>query len=516
MKFNRASGIILHPTSLPGDYGIGDIGKHAYQWIDFLAGCGCQIWQILPLGPTGYGDSPYQCFSAFAGNPYLISPDSLLSQGLLEPDDVSDLPSFSPERIDYGALIPWKLVLLDRAYARFHAQPTSDLHQRYKQFLDEQSAWLDDFALFMALKEYYGGSPWATWETKVRDRHPQALQETRQNLNEAIQKQAFRQFIFFQQWTDLHNYARENHIQIIGDIPIFVAHDSADVWAHPKLFTLDKTGNPELVAGVPPDYFSPDGQLWGNPLYRWDVHKASEYQWWIERFRSVLRMVDVVRLDHFRGFSGYWEVPGNAKTAKDGRWVRGPGVDFFNTLEQALGKLPIIAEDLGVITPDVIKLRDSFNLPGMKVLLFAFLGGPSNAFLPHNFSENYVVYTGTHDNDTVRGWYERVEEEERAFCRRYLQCDGSNISWDLIRACWASTAVLAIARMQDILDLGNEGRMNYPGNPQGNWTWRMRTGALTQELQSKIKELNYLYSRPLIVEEEPDWATPKDYFTLEE
>ena len=517
MKFERASGIILHPTSLPGPYGIGDIGEQASQWIDFLSRCGCQIWQILPLGPTGYGDSPYQCFSAFAGNSYLISPGSLLTQGLLVPDDLDNHPLFPLERVDYGTLIPWKLGLLDKAYARFQAQPTGDLRQKYDQFLDEQSAWLDDFALFMALKEYYGGAAWATWEVKLRDRHPQSLQEARQNLSDAIQKQAFRQFIFFQQWNALHDYARENHVQIIGDIPIFVAHDSADVWSHPELFYLDKTGKPEVVAGVPPDYFSPTGQRWGNPLYRWDVHKASGYQWWIDRFRSVLTMVDIVRLDHFRGFAGYWEVPGDAKTAEKGHWVPGPGADFLSALSHALGDLPIIAEDLGVITPDVIALRDSFDLPGMKILQFSFAGGPTDPFLPHNFTKNCVVYTGTHDNDTVLGWYKRVEEDERLFYRRYLNRDGRDVSWDLIRACWASIAVLSMAPIQDFLCLDNEARMNYPGNPSGNWTWRMVSGALSQDIENGIKELNYLYSRlPLGEEvEEAKSNIPDDYFSLE-
>jgi len=515
MKFERASGIILHPTSLPSPYGIGDLGEQAYQWIDFISRCGCQIWQILPLDPTGYGDSPYQCFSAFAGNPYLISPDTLLSQDLLEPNDLDNLPPFSMERVDFGTLIPWKLGLLDRAYARFHALQPAELKQEYTQFIDEQSAWLDDFALFMALKEYYDGSPWTTWEAKLRDRQPQALHEARQDHSEAIQKQAFRQFIFFQQWNALHDYARDNQVQIIGDIPIFVAHDSADVWSHPELFHLDKTGKPEFVAGVPPDYFSPTGQLWGNPLYRWEVHKASGYQWWIERFRSVLSKVDIVRLDHFRGFAGYWEVPGDAKTAEKGRWVPGPGADFLFAMKHALGELPIIAEDLGVITPDVVALRDSFNLPGMKILQFSFAGGPTDPFLPHNFTQNCVVYTGTQDNDTVRGWYERVEEEERKFYRRYLHRDGSDVSWDLIRACWASIAVLAIAPMQDFLCLGNEARMNYPGNPSGNWTWRMLPGAPSQEIETGIKELNYLYSRLPAEEVEPESEIPDDYFDLE-
>lgn len=516
MKFKRSSGILLHPTSLPGPYGIGDIGPQARQWVDFLARAECRLWQILPLGPTGYGDSPYQCFSAFAGNPYLISPDALVEDGLLTEEEIYLDPSFRAEQVDYGAVIPWKLQILDQAFERFTSQPSSRLQTDYARFQAEQSLWLDDFALFMALKEYHGGSSWVKWKPEFRDRKPDALQQARNDLQQSIQKQIFRQFIFFRQWAALREYIERNDMLVIGDIPIFVAHDSADVWAHPELFYLDRVGNPEYVAGVPPDYFSPTGQRWGNPLYRWDVHKDSGYQWWIDRFRSVLSLVDIVRLDHFRGFAGYWRIPGDAETAEKGRWVPGPGHEFLETLEDALGELPIIAEDLGVITPDVVKLRDDFNLPGMKILQFAFVGSPSDKFLPHNYPENCVVYTGTHDNDTVRGWYERVSEAEKDFYRRYLQRDGSNVSWDMIRACWWSVAVFAIAPLQDFLGLGNEARMNYPGKLGGNWTWRFSAGELNRELENKIHEINYLYSRMIEVEQavEPEWALPKEYFDL--
>jgi len=495
MNYKRSSGIILHPTSLPGNFGIGDLGPAAYRWVDYLASTGCNLWQILPLGPTGYGDSPYQCFSAFAGNPFLISPEILLKEGLLLPTDLDDTPDFPQQRVDYGAVIPWKLALLDRAYKNFENHPPAGYPAEYEAFRHSQASWLSDFALFMALKEYHGGASWVTWSPVLRDRDPQALKDIAQSLHTSIQRQAFRQFLFFRQWSALHNYANENGIRIIGDIPIYVAHDSSDVWGHKELFYLEKTGMPTVVAGVPPDYFSATGQLWGNPIYKWAVHKKSGYSWWLERLKAVLSQVDIVRVDHFRGFAGYWEVPGTAKTAEKGRWVKGPGIEFFQVVRDALGDLPIIAEDLGVITPDVEELRDRFELPGMKILQFAFAGGPKDPFLPHNYVQNCVTYTGTHDNDTVRGWYERVEESERDFYRRYLERDGSQVSWDLIRACWASVAVFSLAPMQDMLSLGNEARMNYPSNPSRQWTWRYSEDVLNAELRDRILEINYLYRR---------------------
>jgi 4-alpha-glucanotransferase len=501
MKFERSSGILLHPTSLPGEYGIGDLGPQAHHWIDFLASARCSLWQVLPLGPTGYGDSPYQCFSAVAGNPYLISPQVLLDEdlhhgvSLLDPDDLIDHPHFPPDRVDYGRVIEWKLAVLDRSYSRFEKLAPPELIAELVTFEEAQASWLDDFALFMALKEAHGNKPWTSWQPELRDRDSSALTTARKDLEVAIHRQVFRQFIFFRQWSALRRHAVSAGINIIGDIPIFVAHDSSDVWAHPELFYLDQNGFPSVVAGVPPDYFSATGQLWGNPLYRWDIHKENGYNWWISRFRTVLETVDIVRLDHFRGFAGYWEVPGDAKTAEVGRWISGPGVDFFNTIRQALGELPIIAEDLGVITPDVVEMRDRFDLPGMKVLQFAFTNNPKDPFLPHNYAKNSVVYTGTHDNDTALGWYERVEEDEKDFYRRYLERDGSDVSWDLIRAVWSSVAVFGLAPLQDFLALDNHARMNYPGSPSGNWIWRMAPDALTEELKERIQEINYLYGR---------------------
>lgn len=495
MKYERSSGILLHPTSLPGRYGIGDIGPQAHSWIDFLSSAGCGLWQVLPIGPTGYGDSPYQSFSAFAGNPYLISPELLLEQGLLHSNDLVERPDFSPSRVDFGGLIPWKTGLLDRAFIQFQQAAPKGLRAEFEDFKVRHSYWLEDFGLFMALKEAHGGGPWVNWPKPLLARERGALNQARDLHSVDIQRQEFRQFIFHRQWESLREHAHQEQIRIVGDIPIFVAHDSAEVWAHPELFFLDRQGNPTVVAGVPPDYFSKTGQLWGNPLYRWDVHQADGYSWWIKRLSSVLNMVDIARLDHFRGFAGYWEIPFGAKTAEKGRWVSGPAEDFFTTIEQELGDLPIIAEDLGVITPDVVAMREKFKLPGMCIIQFAFTGDPKDPFLPHNHQQNSVIYTGTHDNDTARGWYQRVPEEEKAFYRKYLHRDGRQVAWDMIRTAWGSVAVFAIAPMQDFLDLGNEARMNYPGNPSGNWNWRMQASDLTPELQEAIREINFLYDR---------------------
>jgi 4-alpha-glucanotransferase len=495
MELNRSSGILLHPTSLPGPYGIGDVGPAAFEWIDFLYSAGCSLWQVLPLGPTGYGDSPYQAFSAFAGNPYLVSPDALLADGLLTEDDLADRPASGDGRVDYGAVIPWKVELLERAYRRFRSEGRPELHQEFQTFEAAQAGWLPDFALFMALKELHGGRPWSTWEAPLRSRQAEALERFHDKNREKIETHAFRQFLFFRQWARVRDYAHRKGISIIGDAPIFVAHDSADVWAHPELFFLDDKGRPVVVAGVPPDYFSPTGQLWGNPLYNWDVHRQTGYEWWINRLRAVLSTVDILRLDHFRGFAAYWEVRGRAKTAKNGRWVPGPGKGFFTAMQAALGDLPIIAEDLGVITQDVIDLRQTFGLPGMKVILFGFLNVPKDPFLPHNYERHFVAYTGTHDNDTARGWYERAPEWEKDLYRRYLSRSGDNVSWDLIRAVWWSVAAYALAPMQDFLSLGNEARMNHPGTSSGNWTWRMPAQDMHEDLRRGIREINFLYGR---------------------
>jgi 4-alpha-glucanotransferase len=495
MDFQRASGIILHPTSLPGRYGIGDLGPTAYAWIEFLHKSGCSLWQILPLGPTGFGDSPYQCFSAVAGNPYLISPELLLEEDLLHKDDLVSVPDFPSTTVDYGSVIPWKLGVLDRAFIRFQHMNAEKIKTEYESFYKEQKEWIDDFALFMALKEDHGGAPWIDWEPELRNREMGALKFAQEKFASAIQRQIFRQFLFFRQWSKVRQYAHNMGVKIIGDVPIFVAQDSVDVWKNPELFFLDPQGKPTVVSGVPPDYFSPTGQLWGNPLYNWEMHKKTQYRWWFARLRKAFEMVDILRLDHFRGFAGYWEVKAGSKTAENGRWVAAPGMDFFNRLEELIKENGIIAEDLGVITRDVEKLRDHFGFPGMRILQFAFEGNPKDDFLPHNYINNCVVYTGTHDNDTAKGWYERVSENSRDFYRQYLFCDGSDVAWDMIRACWSSVAVFALAPMQDFLSLGNQARMNYPGDPGGNWRWRMTAKDMHEKLSARIRQINFLYDR---------------------
>lgn len=500
MAFQRSSGILIHPSSLPGPYGIGDIGPNAFRFVDWLSSTGCKLWQILPLGPTGYGDSPYQCFSAFAGNPYLISPDDLFNEGLLTQTDLDSMKELPASRVDFGSFIPKKLDLLLKAFTRFKEHPES-LRSAFDYFCAENAHWLEDFALFMALKEDNGGGAWNGWEPALRSREEAALSYARTQLSDSIQRHSFYQFLFFRQWKKIHEYANSKGIQIVGDIPIFVAYDSADVWANPDLFFLDESGNPTVVAGVPPDLFSKTGQLWGNPLYDWDAHKKSGYAWWLSRVRAVLQTVDILRFDHFRGFAGYYEIPASHTTAEHGRWVPGPGKDFFSAVDANLGNgpvegvgLPIIAEDLGVITPDVIELLNAFNLPGMKVLQFGFTG-PDNPFMPHNYVPNCVAYTGTHDNDTAMGWYNSAPEEEKNFARRYLRVDGGDFAWDLIRAVWKSVAVFAISPMQDVLSLGGEARMNFPSKLGGNWEWRMKDDDLRDDLAAGLRELNWMTNR---------------------
>jgi 4-alpha-glucanotransferase len=494
MRLQRSAGVLLHPTSLPGPDGIGDLGPQAYRWVDWLAASGCTLWQVLPLGPTGYGDSPYQCFSAFAGNPYLVSPELLVQDGLLTADDLSDRPEFPPDRVDFGPVIQWKLKLLDRAFERYRSD-SQPLQAQFEAFQAREFYWLSDFALFMSIKEAQDGVAWEHWPQPLRTREPQALEEARQS--EAVQRHAFRQFLFFKQWTALREYAHAQGLRIIGDIPIFVAFDSADAWSHPELFYLDEERQPTIVAGVPPDYFSPTGQLWGNPLYRWDAHAQSGYAWWIDRMRATLKQVDIIRLDHFRGFAGYWAVPYGNPTAEIGEWRPGPGKHFLAALKQALGDLPIIAEDLGLITPDVVELRDAFDLPGMRILQFGF-GSPQDPFLPHNYVRNCVAYTGTHDNDTVLGWYKTTPKAEQALARKYLNATAHNLPWAMIRWLWASVAGTVVAPMQDLLSLGTEARMNFPGKFGGNWAWRVLDNQLTPELCDQLHEFNTIYSRVVV------------------
>lgn len=485
----RAGGILCHPTSFYTEFGIGDIGPAAHQFVDFLADSGCSLWQVLPLNPTGYGDSPYQCFSAFAGNPYLISPQALVEMALLLPEELAAMPKFPAGRVDYGEVIQQKMNLLELAFGRFETHP--EMPRAVDEFALKNLSWVEDFALFMALKEANGGRAWATWEPALRDRVPETLDVFRAENPEAIRRQIFFQYLFFQQWMSLKSHAMARGVQIIGDVPIYIAHDSADVWAEREIYHLNEVGNPTVVAGVPPDYFSKVGQLWGNPIYRWEIHAASGFRWWIERMQASLEMVDLVRLDHFRGFAGYWEIPAGAENAVKGRWVPGPGAPFLESLKTALGDLPLIAEDLGEITPDVIELRDRFDLPGMKIFQFGFSGEPDHEFLPHTYPENCVAYTGTHDNETLLGWFGSADEVHRAVARAYLGLStDEEFSWAMLAALWSSPARMVMAQMQDFLEIGDEGRMNLPSRPDGNWQWRMEADDLSPTLSERILKLS--------------------------
>jgi len=508
MPRERHCGILLHPTSLPGRFGIGSLGQEAHRFVEFLAEARQSLWQVLPLGPTGYGDSPYQSFSAFAGNPLLIDLELLRRDGLLTQAELEEPPAFPEDRVDYGAVIPWKEGLLTTACRRWSGAAGAAERAELAAFRERERAWLPDFALFMALKRHYFGqgiAVWNRWPAEIARRDPEAVRRLRQgDVAEAVRELEIQQFLFFRQWAALKQAAGAQGIRLIGDIPIFVAFDSADVWANQGLFRLTPALEPEVVAGVPPDYFSTTGQLWGNPLYRWDRLAADGYRWWLDRVRSALRLVDLVRLDHFRGFQACWEVKAGRPTAERGRWVKGPGAAFLAALQEELGSLPLIAEDLGVITRPVERLRDRFGLPGMKVLQFAFGSYSTNAFLPHNFDPRCVVYTGTHDNDTTLGWYRSESEKTRDQVRRYLARDGSDISWDLVRLAFASVADMAVVPLQDLMKLGTEARMNFPSKAQGNWQWRFRAPMLTPEISGRLRELALLYGRCPAEPEEPE------------
>ena len=502
----RASGILLHVTSLPGPFGIGDLGDEAYRFVDFLKAAGQQMWQVMPLGPTGYGDSPYQALSAFAGNPLLISPAQLVADGLLPSDALADVPPFPVDRVDYGAVIAWKLPLLERSFAHFQAHAPSDQRERFAAFCQAERSWLDDFALFMALKVEQAGARWDVWPPPLRTRQPAALAEWANRLAPALQAQRYQQWLFAQQWRRLRAYANARGVRLIGDLPIFVAYDSADVWANPELFHLDAAGQPTVVAGVPPDYFSATGQLWGNPLYRWEAMAERGYDWWIRRLGAALRAFDAIRIDHFRGFVACWEVPAHAATAAEGRWAPGPGEDLFAAAQATLGPLPIIAEDLGLITADVEALRRKLGFPGMAVLQFAFGGPASHPYLPHNLDRRTVVYTGTHDNDTTLGWYRSAPAAVQDHVRRYLARADHEIVGALVRAALASVADWAILPLQDVLGLGSEARMNRPGQAAGNWTWRMRWEQIEWWLAPNLAEMTALYGRLTTQEASPHAA----------
>jgi 4-alpha-glucanotransferase len=482
--------------------GIGDLGKAAYEFVDFLANSGQTLWQVLPLGPTGYEHSPYiMNFSTFAGNPLLIDLEQLVQDGLLDANEVTPIADENPDRVNFDRVIAHKMQLLKLAYDRFQKARSPEQPTAFKQFCQEQASWLNDFVLFMALLEANGGKSWHQWEPAITRREPDAIQAQREALQDSIAFQQFLQFIFFEQWRALRQYANSKNIKIIGDISIYVCHNSSDVWADPDLFKLDPTTfEPAFIAGVPPDYFSTTGQLWGNPVYNWERAQKTNFAWWTKRFQVTLQYVDIVRVDHFRGFEAYWQVPAGEETAINGEWITAPGEQFFEALGKALGTLPILAEDLGIITPEVEALRDRFDFPGMRILMFAFGDDPNNAYLPHNYVRNTVVYPGTHDNDTVIGWWQQASETEKQFLAKYFGYESPSaihdINWLLIQSALASVADLAIIPLQDLLDLDGRGRMNDPSHNDGNWRWRYRSSdLLTQALSDRLLAITQLYSR---------------------
>ncbi|MBD1936768.1 4-alpha-glucanotransferase [Microcoleus sp. FACHB-68] len=497
MLFPRSSGILLHPTSFPSRFGIGDLGEEAHRFVDFLAEGRQTLWQVLPVGPTGYGNSPYMSYSALAGNPLLISPDRLRDDGLLTEEDFRDLPEFPEDRVDFEKVAQVKIPLLQKACENFKAHASEELQQEFRTFCESKVYWLNDYALFMAIKEAHAGDGWHTWDAGISQRHPEAIELWEKQLSDQVLFHKFTQFVFFRQWSAIKHYANERQIQIIGDIPIYVAHDSADVWAHPESFCLNQeTGEPALMAGVPPDYFSVTGQLWGNPVYNWEYLQQNDFDWWVQRFKFMLDYVDIIRIDHFRGFESFWAVPEGETTAVNGEWVDAPGEAFFTVLNDKLGKLPVMAEDLGMITPEVKDLLDKFEFPGMKVLHFAFGGDADNPYLPFQYPHNSVVYTGTHDNDTTVGWFSQASEQEKESLSRYLGCTGNDgIHWDLIRLALSSVSTQAIIPLQDILGLGSDARMNFPSKAEGNWEWRYWHNALTDDLRDRLKSLTETYGR---------------------
>ncbi len=498
MQFERSAGILLHPTSLPSKFGIGDLGPDAYKFIDFLAETKQKLWQILPLGPTSFGDSPYQCLSAFAGNPLLISFQKLVDDGIADKEILKNIPNLPEDKVDYGNVIEYKYETLEKIYERFEKKDNIKIKKSFEEFCEKEKDWLDEFALFIAIKEYFEGKPWNEWDSEISQRKSEAVNYFRNRLNEEIKFHKFIQFLFFQQWIGLKSYANSKGIKIIGDLPIFVAFDSADVWVNRDLFEVSPDGKPLFIAGVPPDYFSPTGQRWGNPHYRWNLMEKDDYKWWRDRISSLLKMTDIIRIDHFRGFYNYWKIPGDAPTAETGEWVLGPGEKFFSTLEKYFGKLPIIAEDLGILVPEVYELRDKFNFPGMKILQFAFGTNGEKKFLPHRYVKNCVVYTGSHDNDTTLGWWQSIQNDgtdTKEFFMKYTGSDGNDVCKDLIRLAYSSVADIVIIPLQDFLRLGSEARMNFPGKPDGNWSWRFKWEQITDKLIDEMKSFVEIFER---------------------
>lgn len=493
LKMKRENGILLHIASLDGRYGIGTLGEESYRFIDFLEKSGVKIWQVLPLSPTSFGNSPYQSFSAFAGNPWLINLDDLVENDLLLPNEMIEMQQNNSSIIDYTDVELTKSPLLRKAFARFSL--LNIFSKPFQDFCIKNSFWLDDYALFMSFKDYYHQAPLNQWDNKIQLKEKSTIEYYSQRFSNNIKFYKFIQFIFFKQWDALKLYAEKKGIKMMGDIPIYVAFDSADVWSNPELFQLDSDLNPQFVAGVPPDYFSETGQLWGNPVYNWEANKAEDYAWWFQRILFHFELFDVLRIDHFRAFSEFWAIPFGEESAINGTWKKAPGKDFFQSLFKKYGTLNIVAEDLGIITEDVEELRDAFDFPGMKILQFAFSNDADNLYLPHNFIKNCIVYTGTHDNDTSFGWFESLVEDDRQQVREYLGNSKEAISWALIRLAWASAARIAIAPMQDFLELGSEHRMNIPGTSENNWKWKLTSGSLNSHLAEKIKRLNQIYGR---------------------
>jgi 4-alpha-glucanotransferase len=491
---SRTAGVLLHPTSLPGPYGIGDLGDELLAFLDWVKKAGLQIWQVLPLNAPGYGNSPYGCLSSYAGNPLLISPQRLMQDGLLPTNAIDGVPQVPDGNVDFERVGEAKSALLRRSFAHFN-EHASDEHRAALESFVRDNSWLPDWALYASLKQRHGGAPWTAWPSALVVREPDAMAAAQADLSDEIRFHEYVQWLFFKQWAAVREAALERGIRIMGDVPIYVAADSADVWANREIFQLDEHGQPDVVAGVPPDYFSETGQRWGNPLYRWDVLHETDYAWWVSRFRAALRFADVLRVDHFRGFAAYWEIPANEPTAINGRWMPGPGRPLFDAIREALGDLPVVAEDLGHITPEVHELRKAIGVPGMKILQFAF-AQPDSPHLPHQYDPNTVVYTGTHDNDTARGWYDQSSDEERQAAELYLgACTAEDLPWTLIRTAYTSVADTAIVPAQDILALGNEARMNLPGEEKDNWSWRLEDGALTEELADKLRALAEISGR---------------------
>ncbi|MFO7874111.1 MAG: 4-alpha-glucanotransferase [Bacteroidales bacterium] len=492
----RSSGILLHITSLPGKYGIGTMGKEAYRFVDFLVASGQKLWQILPLGHTGYGDSPYQCFSAFAGNPLLIDLENLVDQGLLTPGELPDENEFPADNVDYGKVFHYKYDLLEKAYNRFkEKEEEHPLKKQFATFLSGNNWWLDDYAFFMALKIHHNGKPWPEWDEQIKLREPDALNRYHQHLQESINFYRFLQYLFYHQWLELKSYANINNIKIIGDLPIYVAFDSADAWANPENFDFDKNMNPKTVAGVPPDYFSSTGQLWGNPIYNWQYQRENGFKWWVDRIRANFLLYDILRIDHFRGLAAYWSIPYGEETAINGQWIDTPGREMLQTVYDHLGEKPIIAENLGVITPDVEELREDFGMPGMKILQFAFDSGEENNFIPHTYDKNSVVYTGTHDNNTTVGWFKHSPEEDKQRMRDYFCLDENDPAWSFIRLAWSTVSHFAIAPMQDVLRLDEHARMNFPGKSPGYWKWRYTGDMLTDAHAEDLLKITKVYGR---------------------